>query len=242
MSKCFRSNSSVWEDYIESAVDDNLEVDPILEESPVNIEVMLNNSDGFLFSLPLETTEQSINTLAKKGKPGRKANFTPEEDTQLAELVKTHGETKWSFIASIMKKWNRKQLRERYINFIKGKSSAVNFSPTEDAIILEHIKNHGHTWKNLASKLPGRSPIAIKNRYYKVFLKKTPELAVINKDIKNDIVSDRVSTKCNSLNEKLSEDGFILEDKLKVLLQQEERFIQGIEKIKEKLSQLQDSS
>lgn len=226
-----------WDGPVVSAVEDKSEVNLVLEEPIINLDVLLNNSNGFLFPLP---SGQSIETLplTKKGKPGRKANFTPEEDAQLEQLVKTHGETKWSFIASIMKKWNRKQLRERYINFIKGKSTAASFTPTEDAIVIDHIKNHGHMWKDLAAKLPGRSPIAIKNRYYKIFLKKSPSLSASYKDMKNDTVSGRISTKSSSVNEKLGDEPINLESKVKILIQQEERFIEGIKKIEAKLCAL----
>lgn len=234
--KSLRDDRGVWEDPVASFVDGNSELLPLLEEAPISLDVLISNSDGFLFPLPLENAEQSAGTTVKKGKAGRKANFTPEEDDQLAELVKTYGETKWSLIASIMKKWNRKQLRERYINFIKGKSTAANFTAAEDAVIAEHIKVHGHAWKDLTAKLPGRSPIAIKNRYYKVILKKTPLLSVSSEDMRRDTVSDRVSTKCNSVNEKLCDKGFTLEEKIQILFQQEEKFIEGIKRIEEKIN------
>jgi len=236
----FRRYSLIWDDPVILDENDNGEVADILEEAPINIGALLSNSDGHLFSLPVDSSELSAESLVKRRKPGRKANFTPEEDNQLAELVKKHGETKWSFIATIMTKWNRKQLRERYINFIKGSSTAANFTPSEDAIVLDHIKTYGHTWKDLALKLPGRSPIAIKNRYYKVFLKRHPSLCVSYKDMKGDIVSDIVSTKCNSVNEKIWEERVTLEDKLQMLIQQEERFIEGIKKINEKLHSLEN--
>jgi len=206
--------------------------------------MLIRDSGGFLFSLPLEYSEQSTENLNIKGKPGRKANFTPEEDAQLEELIEQYGESKWSLIASIMKKWNRKQLRERYINFIKGRSTSANFTPTEDGMILEHIKKHGHTWKHLVTKLPGRSPIAVKNRYYKVLLKNIPPhippLSVLDGDMKGDTVSGRISTKESSVNEKLCDEQAILEDKIQILFQQEQKFIEGIKKIEARLSSLEN--
>lgn len=120
-------------------------------------------------SMP-ETTPQPKGGRTLKS--GRKSNFTPKDDAELRKLVKIHGETKRILIASIMTKWNRKQLRDHYINFIKNKSISTNFSSEEDAYILKSVKTHGHAWKEIATKLPGRSPIAIKNRFYKKLLKR----------------------------------------------------------------------
>eukprot|EP00826_Nyctotherus_ovalis_P026213 TRINITY_DN2048_c0_g1_i4.p1 TRINITY_DN2048_c0_g1~~TRINITY_DN2048_c0_g1_i4.p1 ORF type:complete len:238 (-),score=34.49 TRINITY_DN2048_c0_g1_i4:140-853(-) len=227
-----------WEEAAVGAGEDKDGAASVLEKPEANVELLLNGSDGFLFPLPLDGGEQSARALNCKGKSGRKSNFSPEEDAQLEQLVNKHGEAKWSLIASIMKKWNRKQLRERYINFIKGRGTAANFTPAEDSTILEHIKKHGHVWKQIAAKLPGRSPIAVKNRYYKVFLKKASSLSVSYKDMKSDTVSGRMSTNSSLVNEKLCDAGSTFEDKLQILILQEEKLIHGIKKINEKLNTL----
>jgi len=40
------------------------------------------------------------------------------------------------------------------------------FSPTEDRIILETIKQHGTKWHLITAKLQGRNEVMIRNRYY----------------------------------------------------------------------------
>jgi hypothetical protein len=241
-SKEVSGSSLSWDEGIGLVGEDKGEVVFGLEEPAISFDMLIRDSGGFLFSLPLENLEQPTENLNIKGKPGRKANFTLEEDAQLEELVGQYGESKWSVIASIMTKWNRKQLRERYINFIKGRSTSTNFTPTEDATILEHIKKHGRTWKELVTKLSGRSPIAVKNRYYKTLVKKNPPdiplLLISDKDMKGDGLSGRISTKGSSVNEKLCEEQVILENKVQILLQQEQKFIETIKKIETKLSSL----
>lgn len=227
-----------WEEAAREAGEENDGAASVLDKSEANVELLLSGSDGFLFPLPLDAGELSAGTPIAKGKSGRKSNFTPEDDAQLEQLVSKHGEAKWSLIASIMKKWNRKQLRERYINFIKGRGTAADFTPAEDSMILEHIKKHGHVWKQIAAKLPGRSPIAVKNRYYKVFLKKSPSLSVSYKDMRNDAASGRMSTSSSLANEKLCDAGSTFEDKLQILILQEEQLLHGIKKVNEKLNTL----
>lgn len=110
----------------------------------------------------------------KLNRSGRKPNFTAEEDKELEKLVKTYGEANWCKLAALMPKWNRKQLREHYVNTIKNKSITTNFREEEDAKILQIVETHGHVWRQIANILPGRSPSAVKNRYYKKLLKKSP--------------------------------------------------------------------
>lgn len=144
----------------------------LLPETPKH---QFKHSPDSVFRPPLKNTEQKPETEKKRKGPGRKPNFSPEDDTMLTELVKTHGDAQWSLIASIMKKWNRKQLRDHYVNFIKFKHIAQKFSNEEDALIVEAVRRYGHAWKKIAGHLPGKSPMAIKNRYYKRLIKMSPQ-------------------------------------------------------------------
>ena len=107
-----------------------------------------------------------------KRSSGRKPNFTLEEEEELIRLVKIYGEKSWSKISTIMKKWNRKQLRDHYMNFVKYRNGSHNFTAEDDAFIMNYVKEHGHGWTKIAGKLLGKSPIQIKNRYYKRLINK----------------------------------------------------------------------
>ena len=96
----------------------------------------------------------------------RNRKFTREEDEKLKNLVKTYGEGAWSKIAEEMDGRNRKQVRERYINFLKKERVVTEFTPEEDATILQFVQENGRKWSSLAELRVGKTPKMIKNRYY----------------------------------------------------------------------------
>jgi len=98
-------------------------------------------------------------------KAGRKSNFTPENDMKILELVKIYGENNWSVIASHMPKFNRKQLREHYVNYLKEKTVSLEFTEEEDRKIIQLVKEKGKKWQIIAKEFIGRTALAIKNRY-----------------------------------------------------------------------------
>ena len=146
--------------------------------------------------------------IENKKKSGRKTNFTEEDNQQLSKFVEIYGDSNWSFIASLMKKWNRKQLRDHYINFIKGKSTASNFTKAEDTIIIQYVKKFGNKWKDIADKLHGRTPIAIKNRYYKCLMKRSNVIRKLSTKPKcNSNYSQKILKKSNERQQSTSRPG-----------------------------------
>jgi hypothetical protein len=107
------------------------------------------------FSLPSYTS-----------RAGRKSRFSPEEDGRLQELVRQYGEGCWSRIAAEMPGRNRKQVCERYKNFLKKERALQDFTVAEDMLIIKYVHIHGRQWNIISEQLPGRTPIMIKNRYY----------------------------------------------------------------------------
>ena len=101
---------------------------------------------------------------AKRYSKNRK--FTKEEDERLRELVKLYGEGHWIKVAENMPGRNRKQVRERYVNFVKKERSFAEFTIEEDSLILDFVQTKGRRWILISNLLPGRTPIMIKNRYY----------------------------------------------------------------------------
>ena len=59
-----------------------------------------------------------------------------------------------------------KQIRERYINFLRSDIVQKPWSPEEDMVIMKGVKKNGRKWKVLEQELEGRSENQIKNRYY----------------------------------------------------------------------------
>ena len=50
----------------------------------------------------------------------------------------------------------------------EGKVERMSWTPTEDAIILTSVRELGHKWNKIATKLHGRTEHAIRNRYHRL--------------------------------------------------------------------------
>lgn len=142
---------------------------------------------------------QPVNALKlepeKKLQTGRKRKFTAKEDLHLLQLVRFHGEANWSTIAALMPGRNRKQLRDHYVNFLRtGQTRAENFSPDEDIMIIQLVRAHGRAWNAIAGLMPGRSPLAIKNRYYA----KLKRLGKLKQTTQSSPASTERSSVCSS--------------------------------------------
>ena len=122
-----------------------------------------SESDNHLIGTLLKISED-VENEQEKLKLKKKA-YTAEEDKQILKYVNMYGEKNWSQIAELMPGRNRKQLRDHYGNFLKKKLNKKEVTEKEDEIIFYMVKKHGHVWKKIADKLPGRTPIMIKNRY-----------------------------------------------------------------------------
>jgi hypothetical protein len=95
----------------------------------------------------------------------RKSKFSPDEDTQLAELVAIHGDEDWITISCLMTGRNARQCRERWRHYLSPAVSLTPFSPEEDALLLEKYTEMGAKWKSMAVHFPGRTDIMLKNRW-----------------------------------------------------------------------------
>ena len=101
----------------------------------------------------------------RKTKTKKKSKWTPEEDKILAESVGQHGKKNWITVASLLPGRNPKQCRERWTSKLDPTLVHDPFTEEEDKIILEKQEQIGSCWSKMTKFLPGRNPIAIKNRY-----------------------------------------------------------------------------
>jgi hypothetical protein len=95
----------------------------------------------------------------------KKSKWTQEEDNLLVESVKFHGFGNWSLVAQSIPGRSGKQCRERWINQLCPALSKDNWTPQEDAILVQQQRLHGNVWSKIAAYLPGRSPNNVKNRW-----------------------------------------------------------------------------
>mmetsp|Transcript_31442 Transcript_31442/g.63870 ORF Transcript_31442/g.63870 Transcript_31442/m.63870 type:complete len:472 (-) Transcript_31442:591-2006(-) len=101
-----------------------------------------------------------------------KGPWLPEEDQLLRELVAQIGAKKWSVIAAAIPGRAGKQCRERWLNHLDSAVKKSDWSPQEDAMLLESQKRVGNRWSEIAKLLPGRAENAVKNRYNSLITKR----------------------------------------------------------------------
>jgi hypothetical protein len=157
---------------------------------------VLNNSKEGHMKLKSEKQIFSIKKVVHK--------FTAEEDGRLKKLVEMFGESSWSKIAKEMSGLNRKQIRDRYVNYLKKERTIKEFTAEEDQIILRLVRERGRFWSKIAEELVGRTPIMVKNRFYASLIStlntnfdSTPSPSA-HKQIKKKIRSPKSSTKRES--------------------------------------------
>lgn len=124
-----------------------------------------------------EEPNPNLSTIKKRRFVIKKAvhRFSPEEDERLKELVKCFGESSWSRIAKEMPGLNRKQIRDRYVNYLRKERLITEFTAEEDKTILRLVKEKGKRWSIISEELIGRTPIMVKNRFYATLIS-TPDI------------------------------------------------------------------
>lgn len=120
------------------------------------------------------------------------------EDETLINLVEEHGE-KWSKVASLMAGRTGKQVRDRYLNYLRPNINQKEWTAEEDKLLKDLYDELGNKWSRIAVYLQGRTENQVKNRFYaairkqkrkikknRIFCKAEPEL---RKQAKLDTVS-----------------------------------------------------
>ena len=102
-----------------------------------------------------------------RGGPGvEKQTWGAEEDARLTALVAVHGVKAWKVVGeAIGGGRNGKQCRERWHNHLDPDVRKGPWSSEEDAVVLESHRLVGNAWARIAERLPGRTDMAVKNRW-----------------------------------------------------------------------------
>jgi hypothetical protein len=94
-----------------------------------------------------------------------KVKFTPEEDVHLLDLVDKHETTDWISISALMGDQNPRQCRERYKNYLNPKLCNRPWTPEEDALLENKVKQFGTKWNSIGRFFTRRSDISLRNRW-----------------------------------------------------------------------------
>jgi hypothetical protein len=92
--------------------------------------------------------------------------WSQQEDDLLSQAVTRLGPSRWRDVAKFIPTRSPKQCRERWHNRLAPTLRRDPFEPWEDQIIVEKQRELGNHWALIARSLSGRSPGAVKNRWY----------------------------------------------------------------------------
>ena len=95
----------------------------------------------------------------------KKQKWTHAEDASLIAAVQKLGTKSWKDIADFVPGRNGKQCRERWTGQLCPSISKDIWTPEEDTQLISAQQMHGNKWALIAKTLPGRSSIAVKNRW-----------------------------------------------------------------------------
>lgn len=93
------------------------------------------------------------------------AKFTEQEDNALSQLVEEFGSENWELIAQQMKGRNKRQCKERWMNYLCPSINMDPWSDAEDSLLLEKYAEYGARWVAISRFFTNRTDTMIKNRF-----------------------------------------------------------------------------
>ena len=104
----------------------------------------------------------------------KKGAWSKEEDDLVLRRVALYGQHNWAEVAKGVPGRDRKQCRERYLNHLFPDVKKDAWAKDEDVTIARLHGIYGNAWADIARCLGnGRSPNAVKNRWYSFLKNKT---------------------------------------------------------------------
>jgi hypothetical protein len=100
--------------------------------------------------------------------PKPHVKFSAADDERLRRLVATVGIADWAAISKQMEGKNPRQCKERWYNYLSPHLNTSDWSPAEDALLLQKHRELGGKWAKIARFLPHRTDSMAKNRFHKL--------------------------------------------------------------------------
>ncbi|ELP86759.1 transcription factor MYB75, putative [Entamoeba invadens IP1] len=123
-------------------------------------------------------------------------SWTLKEDSLLVEAVNQFGKNNWRSVEEVVMTRTRKQCRERYLNHLDDSVEKRAWTQEEDDIIMKRRTAIGNKWTRIAQELKGRSPNAVKNRFFghlNKFYKTNQRNETISETTTSELLSEKIS-------------------------------------------------
>jgi hypothetical protein len=90
--------------------------------------------------------------------------FAEAEDLALAVIVKRIGDVDWAAVARLMPGRSARQCRDRWKGYLSPGLINDQWTGDEDELLRREWAMLGPRWSLIASKIPGRSEVSVRNR------------------------------------------------------------------------------
>lgn len=149
--------------YSKFFIDDLKEI-AYVEDAQSPDSMTLSKNSKKIQKLEKQKSTESQKLKDEKGK-GKKHPWQPAEDAKVLELLGCYGQS-WALIAAALGNRTGKQVRDRYLNYLRPDIKDEDFTLQEDRLLLALYYQMGHKWSRIASHMAGRTECQVKNRFY----------------------------------------------------------------------------
>jgi hypothetical protein len=114
------------------------------------------------------TTKKVLKHRPTDSSPGSvtaRVKWLEADDKLLIQLVSEYG-NHWPLIASKMEGRTSKQVKERWTNQLDPSISTDPWTAEDDQLLVELIRELGHSWCEIARRMTGRTESMVKNRFH----------------------------------------------------------------------------
>ena len=102
---------------------------------------------------------------ATPGSTAARVKWCEEDDRLLIQLVSECGHN-WPLIATKMEGRTSKQVKERWTNQLDPAISTDPWTAEDDQLLVELIRELGHSWCEISRRMRGRTESMVKNRFH----------------------------------------------------------------------------